>query len=240
MNLRGAYIAPRFFVILRSELEVIEMVLRDKVTVRGPAYFVVGNTRTQIVRFTVSRYIDGVDLSVLTWAIYIKNAKGEHDVAVPEAQPDIKDDKIVIEWLVKGIATAAEGDVTFSLRGVASDEEGRSVRWSSGDMKRPVLDVQGFVATPDQEAELTQIDELILYVKNELPRLLETVDDATRNVPYIGDNDNWYVWDADADAYVDSGKSSRGKGGKLSIDAEGNAIITGTGFAIDENGNVTL
>ena len=188
------------------------MVLTDKVSVRTPAFFIVGNTRTQIVRFTVSRYIDGVDLSVLAWAIHIKNADGVDDVAMPNVQPEIKDDKIIVEWLVQGAATAVEGDVTFCLRGVASDEEGRPVRWSSGDIKRPVYTAQESAPTPDQETALTQLDALIEYVGNQLPRLLEEVRDAARNVPYIGNNGNWFIWDADAGAYVDSGKPSQGGG----------------------------
>lgn len=229
MIARGAYTASLFFVILRSELEVIDMVLTDRVSVRGPAFFVVGNTRTQIVRFTVSRYIDGVDLSALAWAIHIKNADGVEDVAMPNMQPEIKDDKIVVEWLVKDVATAAEGDLTFCLRGVASDEDGMPIRWSSGNMKRPVHSAQESTPTPDQATELAQIDALIEYVSNELPALLEAVHDATHNVPCIGDNGNWFIWDAETGAYVDSGKPSQGSGSGGMITAGVSSINGRTG-----------
>lgn len=35
--------------------------------------------------------------------------------------------------------------------------------------------------------------------------LVETLTALTENPPYIGENGNWYVWDTNTDAYVDSG-----------------------------------
>ena len=221
------------------------MALTNRVIVRSPAHFIVGNTRTQIVRFTVNRCIDGVDLSALAWSVHIKNAEGVQDVAVPNVRIDAEDDWIVVEWLVKGVATATEGNVTFCLRGVANDEDGNPVRWSSGDMMLPVHSAQESTPTPEQEAALKQLDALIEYVGNELPRLLEEVHDATHNVPYIGDNGNWYIWDAEAGAYVDSGKPSQGGGSggagcSLIVDDEGNATFGGMSLVVDGDGNAMI
>ena len=36
---------------------------------------------------------------------------------------------------------------------------------------------------------------------------------AAKNTPYIGANGNWFIYDADRNAYIDSGNPSRGEGG---------------------------
>ncbi len=41
----------------------------------------------------------------------------------------------------------------------------------------------------------------------------ENVKNATVNVPYISDDYYWYVWNADAGAYVNSGVSAKGEKG---------------------------
>lgn len=40
--------------------------------------------------------------------------------------------------------------------------------------------------------------------------LVARVEDALRKAPHIGDNDNWWVWDADAGEFVDTGVYSHG------------------------------
>lgn len=36
---------------------------------------------------------------------------------------------------------------------------------------------------------------------------------AAKNMPYIGANGNWYIYDTDKNVYIDSGNPSRGEGG---------------------------
>lgn len=187
----------------------MSVLMTDKVSIRGPAHFIQGDTQTQIVWFTVNRYSDGVDLAQLAWSVHIKNADGQGDVAVPYEEPDVRGNKIIIGWMVRGIATAAVGDLTFNLRGVAEDSEGNPVRWSSGDEKRPVYASLETVPSDEQEEKLSQLDALIEYVGNQLPKLMEDV----RKVPIIGENGNWWLWDFDLGKYVDSGKPARGEDG---------------------------
>ena len=165
----------------------MSVLMTDKVSVRGPAHFFQGDNRTQLVWFTVNRYRDGIDLAQLTWSIHIRNAEGVTDVAMPCENPDIRGDKIIIGWLVRGIATAAVGDLTFNLRGVAEDAEGNPIIWNSGDEKRPVYSSLTCTPSEEQETALSELDALIKYVGQELSELLE---DA-RKTPYIGKNGNW-------------------------------------------------
>ena len=218
----------------------------DRVSVRGPAHFIQNDTRTQVVWFTVNRYRDGIDLAGLSWSIHILNSAGIPDVAVPFEQPDVRGDKIIIGWLVRGTATAAAGDLTFNLRGVGEDENGNALRWSGGDEKRPVYTAQESEPSDEQEAALSELDALIEYVGDQLPGVISAGKEAraaanaanasaeaasnagtaaasaanaaieatanAKNLPYIGENGNWYLWDTKTGAYVDSGKPSRGEG----------------------------
>lgn len=54
-------------------------------------------------------------------------------------------------------------------------------------------------------------DDVILYV----PQILSIYSDIqtlSQNPPYIGANNNWYVWDTNTSAFVDSGISALGNG----------------------------
>lgn len=154
------------------------VIMKDKVSVRGPAYFIQGDTQTQIVCFSVARYRDGVDLAQLAWSVHIKNAAGQEDVAVPHEQPDVRTDKISINWLVQGVATAAAGYMTFCLRGVGTDPEGEPLRWSSGDEVREVHAAQESEASGEQADKLSELDALIEYVAKELPAVVQAGTEA--------------------------------------------------------------
>lgn len=147
--------------------------MKDKLSVRGPTYFVQGDTQTQVVWFSVARYRDGVDLAQLAWSVHIRNAAGQTDVAVPFENPDVRVDKIHIGWLVKGIATAAVGYLTFCLRGVGTNPEGEILRWSSGDEIREVHAAQESEASEEQVAKISELDALIVYVGKELPEVVQ-------------------------------------------------------------------
>lgn len=192
----------------------MSVLMTDKVSVRGPAHFFQGDNRTQLVWFTVNRYRDGIDLAQLTWSIHIRNAEGTTDVAMPCENPDIRGDKIIIGWLVRGIATAAVGDLTFNLRGVAEDAEGNPIIWNSGDEKRPVYSSLTCTPSEEQETALSELDALIKYVGQELPELLE---DA-RKTPYIGKNGNWWLWDIDLNQYYDTELPARGVSPSVTIE----------------------
>ena len=153
------------------------VLMTDKVSIRGPAHFIRNDVGTQMVWFTVNRYHDGVDLSKLGWSIHFRNANGVGDIAAPHENPDVRSDKILIGWLVRGAATAAVGDLTFNLRGAAT-VNGETLRWSSGDEKRPVYDAQTSGASGSQSQQISELDAFISRVQNELPSILAARDEA--------------------------------------------------------------
>lgn len=156
------------------------VLMPDKVVVRGPDRFVKGDNRTQMVWFTVPRYRDGVDLSGLGWLIHIRNAAGVETTAQPvDGTPEVRTDKIMIGWLVHGTATAAAGDMTFSLRGAGNDDAGNPMRWCSGDEVRPVCDAQESFSSSDSEAPVTILEQLVQLVQVELPEVRDAAEAAT-------------------------------------------------------------
>lgn len=52
----------------------------------------------------------------------------------------------------------------------------------------------------------------------------ETAELASKNLPYVGSNGNWFIWDAEKAAYADSGESSKGPSGTVKI----GTVTTGT------------
>lgn len=57
---------------------------------------------------------------------------------------------------------------------------------------------------------LRENSEFLEYEKK-LNYLAQTVSDVCVMMPYIGDNGNWYIYNADKGVYIDSGKPSRGE-----------------------------
>lgn len=158
----------------------MSVLMPDKVSVRGPARFVQGDTRTQIVTFTVPRYSDGVDLSKLGWSIHIKNAAGTKWFEAPAENPDVRSDKITIKWLVRGDTTKTAGDLTFSLRGAGNDAAGNAMRWCSGDEIRPVCAAQESSSTSNNETAVTAVELLLQMVQTELPAVIAAKEDTIK------------------------------------------------------------
>ena len=128
-----------------------------------------GDSRTQIVRFVIDRYEGGKDLAGLSWNVKAVNAKGESDV-YSLGKADESWEKIKVDWLVHGVATAAAGETKFALEGVA--EEGGPVVWRNGTRVMKVY--EDLDAEPSVDGEqLTALQQLIVYVGGELPGVLE-------------------------------------------------------------------
>lgn len=139
-----------------------------------------GDTRTQIVRMIVERYYGGVDLANLVWSVVIENADGATDtVYIPGAE--VEDAAITIEWNVAGIATAAVGKTEFELEGIGDDGE---YIWQSGKYIINVTEDINHTPGDAEQAQLTAVQKLILYVNNELANVQEVMADvaaATKN-----------------------------------------------------------
>lgn len=70
----------------------------------------------------------------------------------------------------------------------------------------------------------------------EVKQMLEDVEDITANPPYIGANGNWYTWDTETGAYVDSGVDASitiTVGTTSTLPAGSSATVTNSGTATD-------
>lgn len=70
----------------------------------------------------------------------------------------------------------------------------------------------------------------------EVRELVEEVETLTQNPPYIGQNGNWYVWDTNTGAYVDSGVDasiSVTVGTTTTLEPGNNATVTNVGTSTD-------
>lgn len=130
-----------------------------------------GDTRSHVIRFVVPRYESGVDLAPLVWYIRFVDAAGKADIALPSELYEVTAEDLRIRWTVRGISTNIVGSTRFQLYGAARDAEGNPVSWKSGVGEIEVTENMGFDVTEDQEQELSQLDELILYSKQELNSL---------------------------------------------------------------------
>ena len=70
----------------------------------------------------------------------------------------------------------------------------------------------------------------------EVKQMLEDVEDITANPPYIGANGNWYTWDTETGAYVDSGVDASitiTVGTTSTLPAGSSATVTNSGTSTD-------
>jgi len=212
----------------------VKEITLTKTPVSAPSVRLVrGDNDSTLLRMSVDRYDGGVDLAELTWLVNAMNAAGEYD-AFPLQSASVADDRITVEWLIGGIATGAEGETKFELEGVRGDG---AVVWQSGYRVLMIYpDISGFPQDAG-EAELTEIAQLIEYVGSELPTVLAARDAANasaQNPPKPGNNGNWWLWDAQAGEYEDSGRPWTGS-------ADGGVPGAGLPYVSEEdNGKVAM
>lgn len=130
-----------------------------------PVVQIAGDNATHVVRMEVPRYYGGVDLAPLFWIVTAENANGATE-EYPIGKTDVSNSLVAMDWVLKGTATAAEGVTTFKLTGCA--EENGAVIWQSGNYR---IRIEGTIThTPgsEEEAQLTAVQKLIIYVDSEL------------------------------------------------------------------------
>ena len=139
-------------------------------------HLVRGDSRTQIIRMILQRYIAGVDMSSLTYYVNAINAEGVGDVYSTSVEKTFDDHSVMLAWTVYGIATAAPGTTRFEVEAIDEDD-GEAVVWQSGTMSFQVIDDLGDIPTEEQEQQLSDLQNLILYVDRELPGILRMAED---------------------------------------------------------------
>lgn len=88
----------------------------------------------------------------------------------------------------------------------------------------------------DVDDRVIEIAGTIMEDVPAIQEALEEVETLTANPPYIGDNGNWYVWDTNTGAYVDSGVDASitiTVGTVTTLPAGSNATVTNVGTSTD-------
>ncbi|WP_195986220.1 collagen-like protein [Clostridium sp. D33t1_170424_F3] len=117
----------------------------------------------------------------------------------------IAEGNLILSVLIKKEYVWQSDGVSVQLRAAAPD----------GRIKKSALlnlRVNGSVNTPDVlpsplPAVFEEYESRIINLKEEVERTVELVAESC---PYIGENDNWYEWDMETDAFIDSGVSAHG------------------------------
>lgn len=194
---------------------------------------VYGDTRTQYLRFIVDRFDGGVDLYDLSWLIKIRNADGVEDAHRP-AMVEIGADRIMIDWLIRGVATSAYGMTEYELNGVHENAEAEAVVWRGGFGTIMVSESISPNLGEDVEG-LSEVEQLIVYVDGKLQDVIAAGDaalNAATKVPYISENGTWMVWDPESLGYIDTGVGTGGP--------QGDQGVSVTKTVVDENGHLMV
>lgn len=108
--------------------------------------------------------------------------------------------QVITDGKCKLPAEIQDGPLTLSVFGYRGATRGTTTK-----LPEMVCD-SGFVS--DGETPIPPTPDLYAQL------LAQIKDLALGGPPYIGENDNWFVWDFELDQYVDSGVSALGKDGK--------------------------
>lgn len=91
-------------------------------------------------------------------------------------------------------------------------------------------------AIDDIDDRVVELAGTIMEDVPEVKQMLEDVETLTSNPPYIGANGNWFVWDTETRAYVDSGVDASitiTVGTTTTLSAGSDATVTNTGTSTD-------
>ena len=140
------------------------------------------------------------------------------DVAPYPVVLDIEDNKVC--WKITNADTAIIGEGKCELHYIVDDIVVKSKIWVTS-----VLPSLGENLVEPPEPQKAWVDRVL--------GAAQSVEDATIHQPVIGENDNWFVWDAKTQRYIDTGVCAKGvKGDKGDPGAKGepgeNYILTDT------------
>lgn len=88
----------------------------------------------------------------------------------------------------------------------------------------------------DVDDRVIELGGMILEDVPEIKEMYDQIEELTTNPPYIGANGNWYVWDTETGAYVDSGVDASitvSVGTTTTLPAGSSATVTNTGTGTD-------
>lgn len=111
---------------------------------------------------------------------------------------DVKDNKIY--WKISSVDTSMVGEGKCELHYIVNKVIVKSKTWTT-----TVLPSLGDAVAEAPEPQKVWVDEVLSAAQR--------VEDATTHQPIIGENGNWFVWDFEANEYVDTGTSAKGSDG---------------------------
>lgn len=148
-----------------------------------------------VIEFDVSRWIEAYP-ALTEYRIEVTSPGGV--VYFPEA---VDLDGHTLKWTIMPSDTGMAGDGEYQIVATGAGEE-RKTSASARFVVREIMEGTAGETPPDPARPW--VDEVV--------RAAQKVEDATVHPPIIGENGNWWLWDFDAAAYVDSGKPSQGSG----------------------------
>lgn len=132
----------------------------------------------------------------------------------------------IITWTITDVDTAVDGEGSVEVMGMADGKRKLSARAVTHIL------ASGLGNTQERpEGARPWVDEVLDAAKRTEYAAAEAAE-VSVHPPIIGDNGNWWLWDATSNAYVDSGKPSQGAGGGSS-DVEIDTTLSVPGAAAD-------
>lgn len=176
--------------------------IRDKVfsTMRLKNLLRQGENNVDIVKFSLNRYYNRLDLSDLSYVIYGDSYANTR--ASAELSKEVSENKLLLIWKIKKDFTAVPGSLVLLIKGYNTENQEiiKFTGFSPIDVKE--TDPSGTAVVPP-ESEYDQALE-------KLYQILEEAREVSMYPPRIGENDNWEVYNNVTNQYVDTGVSVRG------------------------------
>ncbi len=174
-----------------------------------------GEIDADVITFKLPSEYDGMDITGLT---YVLRAVSRKETMTEQALlKSVEGDFLYLTWTVTADFTAVSGEIQLELRGF--DEEESIVIKFTGDPVFVAPEIGG-EQIPEPAAINAAIDQLQILVSNFVNETLpaaeaaaEAATTAAVNPAYIGENGNWFTFDAELDEYVDSGVAAQGPEG---------------------------
>lgn len=151
---------------------------------------------------TLPASYNGLDLAGLTFVIYADSEVGTR--ASQTLQKQISGTTIELTWQITSDFTSVPGKLDIILKGYNTENQ-VVIKWI-GDYPIKVTADEGELSAENPPPEYTQ-------ALNEMYEILEQTQAIAQYPPLIGENDNWMLYDANAQGYIDSQKPSRGDTG---------------------------
>ena len=151
---------------------------------------------------TLPASYNGLDLAGLTFVIYADSEVGTR--ASQTLQKQISGTTIELTWQITSDFTSIPGKLDIILKGYNTENQ-VVIKWI-GDYPIKVTADEGELSAENPPPEYTQ-------ALNKMYEILEQTQAIAQYPPLIGENDNWMLYDGNAQGYIDSQKPSRGDTG---------------------------